>query len=459
MAVWEATSVEDTPEEKVEEVKVDIKKLGVETLEMLAWFLAFLAALIYLSYQLVVCSIEYYKYPIKAENKLTRMSSLDFPTVTICNLNRADATKMDNPQAITDIFRVAHGCMWPEIMNLTMEEMKNNETYRPYLEKRFYDVQTQLAWKVEDIFKFCQWNGENIPCEEVLSPEMTMNGFCFKLNGDETKPMTTSRSGLNGGFFAAMKSSVRGHTISDQGSYGYKVLLHHVFDYPDVISYGIMVSPGFSYRISFTAETFKYLPYPYKAQGDIYCSDYPPPTKEKLIRKEVKWERQSITSCMSMRAYNRASKLCGCHMKNCTLYQHLTCFEPKFNEIYDTAAKTDMLGCSIPCTLRSYRPVVSQAAFPSPDVNEMMILWDKNGSANRRAVHLGVSLFFEDLILREQLHEPVYNSLSLMGILGGNMGLLLGASILTVAELLEFIILLLWRLCYNYKNSAPTEPN
>ena len=30
---------------------------------------------------------------------------------------------------------------------------------------------------------------------------------------------------------------------------------------------------------------------------------------------------------------------------------------------------------------------------------------------------LGLNLYFEDLILREQLHEPIYNSMSLMGML------------------------------------------
>ncbi|GFO28278.1 acid sensing ion channel 4 [Plakobranchus ocellatus] len=102
----------------------------------LAWFLAFLAALAYLSYQLVECSIDYYRYPMKAEYKLVRMNSMDFPTITICNLNQADSEKVDDPQAITDIYRVAKLCMWKDIMNTSLAKMRNEDKYRPYLEMR-----------------------------------------------------------------------------------------------------------------------------------------------------------------------------------------------------------------------------------------------------------------------------------------------------------------------------------
>ncbi|RUS87705.1 hypothetical protein EGW08_004546, partial [Elysia chlorotica] len=411
-------------------------------LRRLVWFLAFLAALVYLTYQMVNCSIEYYKYPMKAQNKLTRMKSLQLPTVTICNLNHADSSKMDDPKPITDIYRVAKGCMWSEIMNMTLEDMKNNETYRPLLEKKHRDVLEQVAWEVKDMFKFCMWNGKKIRCQEILTPFLTLNGKCFKLNGNISNPMIAESSGSNGGFFAAMKTSLEGHTISDQGAYGFKVLLHHMYDTPDIYSQGIVVSPGFSYHISFVTDTIKYLPYPFKAQGDMYCKDYPPPTEG---LKTFEMSKHSLTACIFSRAYAQAQKLCGCNSKNCTLYEHLGCFEPNFNRIHHEATKTDLLGCPIPCSLRSYRPVISQAAFPSPDLSALMKIMDPNGTTLNRDTFVGLSLFFGDLINREQVHEPVYDSLSFMGVLGGNMGILLGASILTVAELMEFLLLLLWR--------------
>ena len=47
---------------------------------------------------------------------------------------------------------------------------------------------------------------------------------CLRFNGNFTKPrMVTTRAGSSGGFFAVMKTSLSGHTVSDQGTYGFKV--------------------------------------------------------------------------------------------------------------------------------------------------------------------------------------------------------------------------------------------
>ncbi|GFO28280.1 acid-sensing ion channel 4 [Plakobranchus ocellatus] len=257
----------------------------------------------------------------------------------------------------------------------------------------------QLSPDIDGLFKFCMWNGAVVPCKNLLKPKMTLSGTCFQLNANTSETLLASRAGSNGGFFAALKTSLDGHTVSADNSYGFKILLHHMYDTPDIYSQGILVSPSFSYHVSFQAN----LPMIFS-------------------------------------------------FSDCTLYEHLDCYEPNFNRIYDEATKTDLLGCSIPCTIRTYRPVISQAAFPSPGLNLMTSMMGGNKTMSRED-SLGLSLFYEDLILREQLHQPVYNSLSMMGLLGGNMGLLLGASILTLAELLEFVLLLIWRVMNKRKET------
>ncbi|XP_052830985.1 acid-sensing ion channel 4-A-like [Octopus bimaculoides] len=52
---------------------------------------------------------------------------------------------------------------------------------------------------------------------------------------------------------------------------------------------------------------------------------------------------------------------------------------------------------------------------------------------------LEVRLFFETLLYHEIMQVPQYTLLNIMGIVGGQMGLYLGASILTISELAEFI--------------------
>ncbi|RUS87704.1 hypothetical protein EGW08_004545 [Elysia chlorotica] len=308
-----------------------------------------------------------------------------------------------------------------------------------------------MSYTVDEVFNFCTWNGEMVSCEDMLVPVWTFIGKCFKLNSNASHPLVARRPGFSGGFFATLRTSLSGHTVSGQSSYGFKVLVHHMHDFPDVYSKGLMLSPGFSYYISLQEKVIKYLPYPYKAQGEMYCSEYEqtidPDMDQDMILSGPRNSRfHSVTACIFHRANTKACAICGCDMRNCTLYQQLSCFEPTFTDIYDEATKMDLLGCPIPCIVNSFQPIISQAAFPAPDLLALDNMMTGNSSKMDKDLYLGLSLFFEDLIVREQVHHPVYNSLTMMGMIGGNMGLLLGASLLTLAELLEFLLVLTWRL-------------
>ncbi|GFO28275.1 acid-sensing ion channel 4 [Plakobranchus ocellatus] len=425
-----------------------------------AWFLAFLTALTYLTYQLVTCCIDYYRYPIQAQQTLRRMDALNFPTVTICNLNHANAAKVEDPQSVIDIFRVAKGGLWPEALNTTLERMQDSPEYGPYLRRNYKELMEQMSSEVDEIFYFCQWNGEMVSCRDMLVPVWTFIGKCFKLNSNASQSLVATRAGYNGGFFATLKTSLNGHTVSEHSSYGFKALIHHMYDFPDVYSKGLLFGPGSSYHVSFQADMIKYLPHPYKAQSDRYCSEYitaDHTEMDMVLNDSIDSGLHSLTACIFNRANTRATKICGCNMDNCTLYDQLSCFEPTFTSIYDTATTMDLLGCPIPCTIHSYRPIISQAAFPAPDLLALDTMMTGNTSYMDRNLYLGLSLFFEDLILREQVHHPVYNTLSLMGMIGGNMGLLLGASLLTLAELLEFLMYLVWRLLPKIKDVTESQ--
>ncbi|GFS16209.1 acid-sensing ion channel 4 [Elysia marginata] len=62
----------------------------------------------------------------------------------------------------------------------------------------------------------------------------------------------------------------------------------------------------------------------------------------------------------------------------------------------------------------------------------------------KRKTYLGLRLNFKDMIVRVSEHVPEQDTKTLFGAIGGNMGLFLGSSILTLVEVLEFVILLIY---------------
>lgn len=61
---------------------------------------------------------------------------------------------------------------------------------------------------------------------------------------------------------------------------------------------------------------------------------------------------------------------------------------------------------------------------------------------NYRENMLKVDIFFEDLSYTKIVQRESFKLLSLFGEIGGFLGLLLGASILTVCELVDYLFLL-----------------
>ncbi|GFS26327.1 acid-sensing ion channel 1-like [Elysia marginata] len=264
-------------------------------------------------------SSRFRRYPIQPQQVLRRMDSLKFPTVTICNLNLADATKANNPDAVTRIFRVAKGGHWPAAYNTTLEDMQHSDVYGPYLRRSYKDLIQELSSEVDEVFSFCTWNGEMVSCSDMLVPAWTFIGRCFKLNANASHDLVSTRAGFNGGFFATLKTSLSGHTVSGQSSYGFKALVHHMYDFPDVYSKGLLLSPGFSYHVSLQESKLKYLPYPYKAQGDMYCSEYETLNEtdtDMVLSDNTGASFHSVTACIFYRANDKATAICGCDMKS-----------------------------------------------------------------------------------------------------------------------------------------------
>lgn len=53
------------------------------------WLIAFLSVLTYMTIQVVMLLQQYYKFPVDVKIELKSVTSLDFPAVTICNVNPA----------------------------------------------------------------------------------------------------------------------------------------------------------------------------------------------------------------------------------------------------------------------------------------------------------------------------------------------------------------------------------
>ncbi|KAJ7377762.1 hypothetical protein OS493_026898 [Desmophyllum pertusum] len=108
--------------------------------------------------------------------------------------------------------------------------------------------------------------------------------------------------------------------------------------------------------------------------------------------------------------------------------------------------------CSVPCDVISYQPILSYAYFPSTEFapefhTEMvkkhgarMVIDAENISKYNRENLLELNVYFQDLIHLHIEQQPAYEGFSAFGEIGGQLGLCIGASLLTLVEFCDVII-------------------
>ena len=70
-----------------------------------------------------------------------------------------------------------------------------------------------------------------------------------------------------------------------------------------------------------------------------------------------------------------------------------------------------------------------------------------------RSNFLEVDIFYKELKYEEVTQRPSFEALSLLSEVGGFLGLLLGASVLTVCEVMDFITIVLIAKCKGKHNT------
>lgn len=110
------------------------------------------------------------------------------------------------------------------------------------------------------------------------------------------------------------------------------------------------------------------------------------------------------------------------------------------DDVFEGIIKCD---CPLACDVINYESTVSSAVFPNPTMIKIL----QNEGYNRTKDYLRknlVSLQVGYSSLRYEYFKQTsqYDSGALMGEIGGNLGLFLGCSILTIFEFVDFAIYL-----------------
>ncbi|XP_035500125.1 acid-sensing ion channel 1-like isoform X2 [Scophthalmus maximus] len=400
------------------------------------WALLFLGSLALLLYVCVDRVHFYLEYPHVTRLDEVTTPTMTFPAVTFCNLNAfrfSRVTRNDLYHAgellallnqryeIRDVHLVEESVL----ESLKVRADFHNFKPRPFNMREFHD---RTGHDIADMLLSCHFHGAECRAED-FRVVFTRYGKCYTFNagGDGRPPLVTTKGGMGNGLELMLDIQqdeylpVWGETDDTSFEAGVKVQIHSQSEPSFIDQLGFGVAPGFQTFVSCQEQRLIYLPPPW---GD--CKVTPMDSDF--------FDSYSITACRIDCETRYLVDNCNCRMV------HM----PDFLVERDN----DFCVCETPCNMTRYSKELSFVKIPSKASAKYLAKKYNKSEQYIKENILVLDVFFEALNYETIEQRKAYEVAGLLGDIGGQMGLFIGASILTILELFDYFYeVIKYKLC------------
>ncbi|NXU54527.1 ASIC1 protein, partial [Turnix velox] len=380
------------------------------------WALAFLLSLSVFLYQVadrIVYYLEYHHVTLLSEEDSPEMT---FPAVTFCNINRVRLSQLSHE----DLLYLAPLVDYEPGMELGFAPAP------PALEDdeeplNLYGFFNRTCHQLEDMLLSCSYRGQECGPGDFAAV-FTRYGKCYTFNaGQDGKPRLITMKGGTGNGLEIMLDiqqdeylPVWGETDETSFEAGIKVQIHSQDEPPLIDQLGFGVAPGFQTFVSCQEQRVG------TGGGDLGCS---------LLHRCGVWTphvgwRGGYCSALGIPPGGLGFSISPSHSCPC----------PDFLVEKDN----EYCICEMPCNVTRYGKELSMVKIPSKASAKYLAK-----KYNKSEQYIGenilvLDIFFEALNYETIEQKKAYEVAGLLGDIGGQMGLFIGASILTVLEIFDY---------------------
>ncbi|XP_020566821.1 acid-sensing ion channel 1C isoform X6 [Oryzias latipes] len=411
---------------------------GGVTFRRLLWAAAFSSSLSIFLLQVADRVIEYFQYP-----HVTILDEMDspvmfFPAITFCNYNSFRKSQITR----NDIFWMAKmlGVEQGDFDDFMAALGKPSDDSKFFPSKTFNMLEfvQRSSHSIEEMLLDCKYRGQDCGPENFTTI-YTRYGKCYTFNsGLDGNPLLTTLKGGTGNGLEIMLDIQQDEYLpvwgeTDETSYeaGIKVQIHSQDEPPFIDQLGFGVAPGFQTFVSCQQQLLQYLPPPW---GD--CKSTP-------IDSEF-FSTYSITACRIDCETRYLLENCNCRMVHmpgtstvCTPDQYKDCADPALDFLVEK--DNNYCVCETPCNMTRYGKELSMVKIPSKASAKYLAK-----KFNKTEQYIGdnilvLDIFFEALNYEKIEQKKAYEIAGLLGDIGGQMGLFIGASVLTILEIFDYL--------------------
>ncbi|KPP78933.1 acid-sensing ion channel 3-like, partial [Scleropages formosus] len=294
-------------------------------------------------------------------------------------------------------------------------------------------------------------------CSRFSSQVYTRYGKCYTFNsGLDGNPLLTTLKGGTGNGLEIMLDIQQDEYLpvwgeTDETSYeaGVKVQIHSQVEPPFVHELGFGVAPGFQ---TFVSTQEQRVAYDSCEPGLAACCrstalQYLPPPwgdcKSTPIDSEF-FSTYSITACRIDCETRYLVENCNCRMVHmpgtssvCTPEQYKDCADPALDFLVEK--DNNYCVCETPCNMTRYGKELSMVKIPSKASAKYLAKKFNKTEQYIADNILVLDIFFEALNYEKIEQKKAYEVAGLLGDIGGQMGLFIGASVLTILEIFDYL--------------------
>ncbi|XP_019621443.1 PREDICTED: acid-sensing ion channel 5-like isoform X1 [Branchiostoma belcheri] len=400
----------------------------------LLWVLVFLGSFSVCVWWIADRVGNYYGFRTNTEISRRFEDKLIFPAVTVCNFNRYRASKVSNDT-------LEH--LW-ELLNLhTAVVNKDNATYNaslcwntpPINATEFADLTKQAGFRLdEDTLIMCKWRDEDCH-QEDFEHHFTPYGNCWTFNWNTSSARAQPTAGEGNGLRMLINIHADEYTEPanlDSMDVGLKFLVHDQHDPPKMDSEGLAVAAGTHVYTSIVQQ--KYIN-ERKPWGQC--------VPEKTLQY---FDRYSLTGCLLECRARRLMNSCNClpaslpgpaDMPHCSPIQLGTCAYEELAKFDQGEEEVGLCNCSVPCEETKYQVSLSYSTWPNKDAPRLF----NRSLQDLRENYVSMDIFYQDLNYQTFQQFQTVTVPGMISDIGGQLGFFLGASIITLSEFLEYLIL------------------
>ncbi|GBM71318.1 Acid-sensing ion channel 3 [Araneus ventricosus] len=403
------------------------------------WLLVFVASLFGSIYKIKMYCELYWQYPIVLSLYVDQNSSLQFPAVSICNLNRKkrdSEEKSGNAKGTPLIFselRKLQFCKRDE--NGTKYRDNKQDDMLKFLMK-YYEMDEETRFRLginpAEFVKECTFNGRFCSGERLSYFDSLQFGNCITFNkkfqGMETLYVTEIGTGK--GLFLKLRLFSAWYLTTTQ-TVGAKVIIHNPAEIPSPEQEGFIIIPGYEFSVSLKQTVVRRLPAPYKDQ----CIDY-----NNRNEGSINSKNSCIRTCIQQQNFAK----CGCidmslgvmtELKSCNVTDETDacCLDYVLD---DMSRNGSPCNCPLPCRSVYYNEEISKSDLvpervPEPTESKHMLPIDpavkkmlKDHSKKFfKFEHLRLNIFYSTLERLVYEQRPKIDLSELLSYMGNEFGL------------------------------------